>query len=238
MLILGHRGASHGAPENTLRAFRLAADEGADGVELDAMVCGSGEVVVCHDEELSRLAGVPWRVAETSLQRLQSLDVGSRLGFSAERIPLLEEVLEALPHHMLVNIELKCERKEDLGLSYKVADLVVARKLSERVLLSSFNPLCLLRAAWRAPTLRRGYLIDPDRSYWLHAGLIAPFVLNHSIHPEGAACTPARLARWRRRGWRVAAWTVDAPERARELKAAGVSYLITNRPGEMKRALA
>lgn len=66
MLLLAHRGASADAPENTLAAFQEAVAQGADGVELDAMVCGSGEVVVCHDETLERLAGLPWEVRTTS----------------------------------------------------------------------------------------------------------------------------------------------------------------------------
>src|SRR5215218_4377780 len=124
MLLLAHRGASADARENTLDAFAEAVRQGADGVELDAMVCGSGEVVVCHDEHLHRLAGLPWEVRRTPYWKLRGADVGSRLGFAPARIPLLTEVLELLPERMLVNIELKCERVEDDGLSVKVARLV------------------------------------------------------------------------------------------------------------------
>ena len=67
MLLLAHRGASADAPENTLTAFAEAARQGADGVELDVMLCASGELVVCHDEKLDRLAGLPWRVQATPL---------------------------------------------------------------------------------------------------------------------------------------------------------------------------
>src|SRR3954466_12698696 len=109
MLLLAHRGASADAPENTLDAFSEAVAQGADGVELDAMVCGSGEVVVCHDEKLDRLPGPPREGRTTSYWKLKGADVGSRLGFAPERIPLLEEVLDALPSHFLVNIELKCD---------------------------------------------------------------------------------------------------------------------------------
>ena len=237
MLLLAHRGASADAPENTLAAFQEAVSQGADGVELDAMVCGSGEVVVCHDEHLERLAGLPWEVRTTSWSKLQQADVGSRLGFAPARIPLLEEVLDALPSHFLVNIELKCDHVDDGGLSHKVAELVTRRGLSERVVISSFNPLCLFRTEAAAPSLRRGFLIDPDKRWGPQAYVMTPLVSSHSVHPSYEDCTPERVEEWRRKGLRVAVWTVDEPERARALKEMGVSYLITNKPRVIREAL-
>ena len=89
MRLLAHRGASADFPENTLEAMRGAMEQGADGVELDVIRCGSGELVVCHDEWLDRLAGLHWDVRETPWRKLKRLDVGSRLGFAPARIPLL-----------------------------------------------------------------------------------------------------------------------------------------------------
>lgn len=237
MLLLAHRGASADAPENTLEAFAEAARQGADGVELDAMVCGSGEVVVCHDERLERLARLPWEVRRTPWWKLRRADVGSPLGFAPARIPRLTEVLEALPAHLLVNIELKCDRVEDDGLSAKVAQLVEARGLQERALISSFNALCLVRLAAAAPALRRGFLIDPDRAWAPQAWALAPLTSTHSVHPHASACTPARMRTWREAGLQVAAWTVDAPREGARLEALGVRYLITNRPGAMRAGL-
>jgi glycerophosphoryl diester phosphodiesterase len=237
MLLLAHRGASADAPENTLEAFAEAVRQGADGVELDAMVCGSGEVVVCHDERLDRLAGQPWEVRTTPWWKLSRADVGSPLGFAPARIPLLAEVLDALPAHFLVNIELKCDRFDDGGLAAGVARLLRERQLAGRVVVSSFNPLCLFRLAAVAPTLRRGFLIDPDKPWALQAYALSPLVSSHSVHPFHEACTPERVAAWREAGLSVAAWTVDDPQRARELREVGVSYLITNRPGLVREAL-
>src|SRR5512133_997501 len=76
-LVLGHRGASADAPENTLAAFRLAMEQGADGVELDAWRCATGEVVVIHDEDTRRVAGVELRVPDAPLAALRALDVGA-----------------------------------------------------------------------------------------------------------------------------------------------------------------
>ncbi|ATB49945.1 glycerophosphoryl diester phosphodiesterase [Corallococcus macrosporus DSM 14697] len=237
MLLLAHRGASADAPENTLEAFTEAVRQGADGVELDAMRCGSGEVVVCHDERLERLARLPWEVRRTPWWKLQRADVGSPLGFAPARIPLLDEVLDALPAQLLVNIELKCDRADDGGLAEQVARVVRRRGLAGRVVISSFNPLCLFRLAAAAPELRRGFLIDPDRSWGLQAYAVSPLVSSHSVHPFHEACTPERVAAWRAAGLSVAAWTVDDPQRAQVLERMGVSYLITNRPGAVRQAL-
>ena len=238
MLLLAHRGASADAPENTLEAFSEAVRQGADGVELDAMVCGSGEVVVCHDERLERLAGLPWEVRRTSWWKLQRADVGSRLGFAPARIPLLTEVLALLPPRMLVNIELKCERMEDDGLSVKVARLVEEGGLQQRVVVSSFNALCLLRLAGAAPSLRRGFLIDPDKPWWPQAWGLAPLLSTHSVHPYAAACTPTRMEVWRSAGLQVAAWTVDDVQEGVRLRDLGVRYLITNRPAALREGLS
>jgi glycerophosphoryl diester phosphodiesterase len=237
MLLLAHRGASADAPENTLDAFAEAVKQGADGVELDAMVCGSGEVVVCHDERLDRLARLPWEVRTTPYWKLQRADVGTPLGFAPARIPLLEEVLEALPSHFLINIELKCDRFNDDGLATKVAELVNERGLADRVVVSSFNPMCLFRLAAADATLRRGFLIDPDKPWAPQAYVLSPLVSSHSVHPYHEACTPERVREWNAAGLRVAVWTVDDAERAQALKEMGISYLITNRPGALRESL-
>jgi glycerophosphoryl diester phosphodiesterase len=237
VLLLGHRGASADAPENTLEAFTEAVRQKADGVELDAMLCGTGEVVVCHDERLDRLAGLDWEVARTPWSKLKQADVGSKGGRPVAHIPLLEDVLAALPRQILVNVELKCETLDDGGLTARTAQVIARAGAAERVLVSSFNALCLWRLSSIAPALRRGYLIDPDRSFLLHGALLARWVSTHSVHPFWRDCTEARARRWRRAGLQLAVWTVDEESEARRLQGLGVEYLITNRPGALRKEL-
>lgn len=237
MRILGHRGASADFPENTLEAFAGAMAQGADGFELDVMTCGTGELVVCHDEWLDRLAGLHLEVRTTPWRRLKGVDVGSRLGFPPARLPLLEDVLAAAPAHAQINVELKCETAEDHGLSVRVGALLTERRLEERAFVSSFNPLCLVRLARAWPRLRRGFLLDPDRPWAPQAWFWLPVVASTSVHPHAAQCTAGRVNRWHARGWEVAAWTVDAPDEARRLRALGVDWLITNRPGALRAEL-
>jgi len=232
MRILGHRGASADAPENTLPSFRLALEQGADGVELDTRLCRSGEAIVFHDDTLDRLTGRPGRVAETPWSTLRTLEVRHPGGGPPAHVPLLAEVLEALPRSAWINVELKAEGS-GLRLAASVAGLLLAGGHGERVVVSSFQPLCLLALAARAPGLTRGYLLDPDWPFWLEAGL-ARLAGRDAVHPADAQVTPERVSAWHAEGKQVAVWTVDDPARARLLKDWGVDTLITNRPGLLR----
>ncbi|HEX9078052.1 MAG TPA: glycerophosphodiester phosphodiesterase family protein, partial [Desulfuromonadaceae bacterium] len=108
-LIIGHRGASRDAPENTLAAFRLAWEQGADGIECDFRLTRDGRIVCIHDATTGRTAGVDLTVADASLDELRRLDAGAWKGsrWAGERIPLLEEVLALLPPGKRLLIELK-----------------------------------------------------------------------------------------------------------------------------------
>ncbi len=237
MKLFGHRGASADFPENTLEAFEGAVVQGADGVELDVMRCGSGELVVCHDESLERLAGQGLRVGETPLWKLKRCDVGSRLGFSPATIPELGEVFELLPAEFEVNIELKCDTLDDRGLAVEVAKFLNADHSAERVIVSSFNPACLLRFADRAPGVRRGQLLDPDRPRFRQESLWTRLTSNYSIHPPNVWCDEASVARWKAAGLAIATWTVDDAVEARRLESLGVDVVMTNKPGALRRAL-
>lgn len=237
MRILGHRGASHDYPENTLEAFLGAVKQGADGVELDVMRCRSGELVVCHDEWLDRLAGLHLEIASTSWHRLSKVDVGSRLGFAPARLPLLEQVFEALPRDFVVNVELKCDDVDDRGLSLAVGRYLTDQRFGGRVFVSSFNPLCLVRLAHAFPRLKRGLLLDPEKAWLPQAWWWLPLTASTSVHPNVRACTPERVNGWHAQGWEVVAWTVDDLDDARSLRAMGVEWVITNEPGRLRQRL-
>ncbi len=237
MKILGHRGASADFAENTLAAMRGAAQQGADGVELDVQQCASGELVVCHDEFLERLSGKRWELIRKTWPQLRALDVGTPIGFARARIPLLSEVFEVLPPSMLVNIEIKCDAVDDRGLSAKVGAFVTGQGVTERAFISSFNPLCLVRLARAYPKLKRGLLIDPERAWGPQAWGWLPVTAKTSVHPHFSQCTERRVERWHALGLEVAVWTVDDVHEAKRLRALRVEYLITNRPGALRTEL-
>ncbi|MBI5548064.1 MAG: glycerophosphodiester phosphodiesterase [Deltaproteobacteria bacterium] len=230
-LVLGHRGASADAPENTLAAFREAVRQGADGVELDVMRCGSGELVVCHDEWLDRLAGEHLEVARTPLVALRRLDVGSRHSarFTGERIPTLAEALAVLPRAAVCNVEIKCDTLLDRGLSFRVAREIRRSEAGQDLVLSSFNPLSLARARFFAPRLPAALLVDTSQNLPLREAA-ARALGAAAVHVEHRLCTPDSVRRWHRQGFKVAAWTVDEPGDVERCCAAGVDVLISNRP--------
>jgi glycerophosphoryl diester phosphodiesterase len=237
--VLGHRGASADAPENTLAAFALALERGADGVELDVWRCGTGEVVVHHDADTGRTCGEALRLASASLGALRRLDAGAWKAprFAGERIPTLAEVLDALPR-ALVNVELKSSGLPDLALAQAVAAVVREAGAEERVLASSFDPVLLAAFRRAAPRVPAGLLFSADRGWRARAAAGLALARPGAVHPQHRLVTAARAAAWAARGLAVNTWTVDDPAEARRLAALGVAALITNRPAAVLEALA
>ncbi|HSN91288.1 MAG TPA: glycerophosphodiester phosphodiesterase family protein [Anaeromyxobacteraceae bacterium] len=236
-LVLGHRGASADAPENTLAAFRLALAQGADGVELDVWRCATGEIVVCHDEDARRVAGSALRVADAPLQALRALDVGAWRGerFRGERLPLLDEALDALPG-AVVNVEMK-SRGGDPRLAGALAALLERRGDGGRVVVSSFD-WRLLRAFRRAaPGVAVGLLLERSTAWRLRLAVEIARLRPEAVHPHRRLVTGARARAWGRRGLAVNVWTVDAPEEAERLCALGAAGIVTNAPGRIREAV-
>ncbi|MDB4967438.1 MAG: glycerophosphoryl diester phosphodiesterase [Myxococcales bacterium] len=227
--MIAHRGASADAPENTLAAFALARSDGADGVELDVMRCGSGEVVVFHDDCLERLGRRAGATRETSLAELREIDLGG-----GERIPLLDDVLAATGE-LLVNVELKSApdwptRLLDAELPAAVAAIVRRHALGARALVSSFDPLLLARFRLHAPEVATALLFAHDQARPWRDGWAAALLRPAAMNPEALLVDARALRRWHARGRAVNVWTVDEPAELRLLAALGVDGLITNRP--------
>lgn len=228
-LVIAHRGASHDAVENTLAAFRLAREQGADGVELDVMRCATGEVVVFHDDELDRLGKRPGLVRATSLAELREIRLGTGLG-GGERIPLLDEVLEELGP-LLVNVELKSQSQfADDGLAASVAEILSRHAAGARAIVSSFDPWLLGRFRLRARTIATGLLFAHDQSLPLRRAWAASLLRPAALHPEAVLVDARAVFDWHARGYALNVWTVDDPAELRLLGALGVDGVITNRP--------
>ena len=237
-LVLGHRGASADAPENTLAAFRLALEQGAEGVELDVWRCASGEVVVHHDADARRTAGSPLRVTSATLAELKRLDVGAWKGdrFRGQTVPTLPEVLQALPGAVL-NVELKSAGVPDLRLAAAVARALRQAGAGDRCLVSSFDPALLAAFRAAAPGVPCGILFADDQR-WRVRELVGTRLLRvRAVHPQWTLVTPERVRRWRARGLEVNTWTVDDPGTVARLCALGVAAVITNRPALARAAV-
>lgn len=239
-LVFAHRGASASETENTLAAFRRAMAEGADGVELDVQRCGSGEVAVFHDDDLQRLAGRVERIDGLSLGALREV----RLRGGGE-IPTFAEALDACGPAALVNVEIKYAGVAPSGcraLVAGVADAVARAGASGRVLVSSFSPAAVWLWGRQRSSVPCGLLFEQPRPFhrpWpLRMDRLLPLLRPAAVHPEDSLCTPETVGRWRRHGYAVNVWTVDAPSRIEALAAMGVSGIITNLPATARAALS
>jgi glycerophosphoryl diester phosphodiesterase len=231
--VLGHRGARHAAPENTLAAFDLARREGADGVELDVRLDGSGRVIVLHDPTLSRVTGgvEPRHAEDISERELSTLDVGE-----GERVPLLAEVLAwARTHDQRVNIELKSDVRSPRLLLAGVARVVTSQPLPA-VLFSSFHPRFVWWLSGHIPNLPRGWLVHSKQRVLKYAPGFR-LLGSNALHPEQVLASAERVERLKRAGMLVNVWTVNDPTRARELSRLGVDAIISDAPGQILSAL-
>lgn len=233
--MIAHRGASAHALENTVEAFRRAAADGADGVELDVLSCATGEVVVFHDDDLQRLAGRPDRVDGLSLGEVRRVTLTGGGG-----IPTLEEALEACGPALLVNVELKSTGLRDRALGRLVDGVSAAIDRSgahRRVLVSSFSPVAVARWQRHRRDVHAALLFEREAPLPLRRGWAAMALRPFALHPEAALCTPERVRAWQGRGYAVGTWTVDDPERLRALRDMGVDAVISNDPAAARAAL-
>jgi glycerophosphoryl diester phosphodiesterase len=234
-LIIGHRGASAIETENTVGAFARARSDGADGVELDVMTCGTGELVVFHDDDLSRLAGRPELIAETPFAVLRAATLAS-----GARIPTLDEVFEACGPDMLVNVELKIPSRGRMPIAPLVdaaAAAVERAGAARRVLVSSFHPWAVRAWMRRAPAVPAGLLFEREAPLPLRRAWAAAWLRPHALNPEFVLCSAARVAGWHRRGYMVNVWTVDDPAALAACRRMGVDGVITNDPARARAAI-
>lgn len=139
--VFAHRGASAYAPENTLEAFALAMEQGADGIELDVQLTKDGEVVVIHDETIDRVSDQKGFVCDYTLEELKGFCFNNHMkAYKDAKIPTLKEVLELVkPGRMEVNIELKTSIIWYPEIEEKVLQIVKEAGMEKRVIYSSFN---------------------------------------------------------------------------------------------------
>lgn len=235
-LVIGHRGASALATENTTAAFARARADGADGVELDVLLSRDGEVMVFHDDDLRRLAGRPERVCDLSRARLQGLTL-----VGGGRIPTLDEALLACGPDLLVNVELKANGLFDELVSPLVdgvGRVIERHRAADRVLVSSFSPVAVATWRQRRPDVPAALLFESETWLAVACALLLPVVHPFAANPPQTLCTQSLVDAWHACGYAVNAWTVDAAEDLRRLAALGVDGLISNDPGAARAAIA
>lgn len=231
-VIIGHRGASAHAPENTLAAFKLALEHGADGVELDAKLTIDGRIVVIHDQKVDRTTGAHGVVREMTLAQLKELDAGSFFdaSFAHEPIPTLDEVFETVGSRTLINVEITNYTSVWDALPEKICDLVIHYGLQDHIIFSSFFWGNLARTRRRLPQVPVAILTQPREKGQVLRGWAGRIFSPRFIHPYYTDVTEASLAEFHRHGQRVNVWTVDGVEDLRRLTRIGIDGIITDDP--------
>ena len=219
--VIGHRGAPALEPENTLRSFTRAVNEGVDAIEFDVQLI-DGNVIVLHDETLDRTSNGRGLASSLSFEELRVLDFGR-----GERIPTLEEAIDCIPSHVLVNVELKSEHSA-------VPSYDVLRNFgNRRFLVSSFRVAELEKIA---------NFVQSEENVdigLLHLGLDGDVLSNAERMGAKAVCLCDPFVQVdtvnsvRSQGHDLYVFTVNDLDRARELRSLGASGVFTDAPNKI-----
>ena len=243
--IIAHRGASFDAPENTLPAVLLGWERGADAVEVDIHLTADGKVAVFHDKTTQRITGQPGVVAELSLAHLRTLDAGEWKDprWKGTRIPSLDEVLETIPSGKRLVVEIK-GRLATISPLERALDNSGMRS---RVMLIAFDYETIVAAKERMGDLPCYWLYGHSSREDQEYGVLSPSDLIARVDKAGLDGLDVRhdgpwigdLARMlAERGKDLYVYTVNSPDRARDLRDLGVTGITTDRPAYIRTAVS
>ena len=230
--VIGHRGASAYAPENTLASIRKAAALGARWVEFDVRLTREGDLVLMHDDDVKRTTNGKGRVLDLGMPELAALDAGAWFGgaFAGERIPSLAETIALLAELGLgANIEIKTGLPEARATAEALGRILARHwpRAAAPPLISSFDVPALEAMQALAPDWPRGLLLKELKGDW--RGLLdrlGAATLNLDHRPLDAA----KVAHARAANRPILCYTVNDAARARQLFAWGVTSVFTDRP--------
>ena len=240
--IIAHRGANKKAPQNTLPAFRLAVQEGADGFETDVHLTKDGRAVICHNYTIDATSDGRGSIADYTFDELRLFDFGSYFGeeFRGTPAPALEEFLEIAKSAALdvINIELKSPKNRNYAVVGKTLDAVRAFGVLDRVVVSSFDPRLLREVKAAEPRCKTGFLYpcsNPRTSGIVPSALLCAKKIGADfIHPAYIMVSRALVLAAHHMQIGVNVWTVDDPRTTAFLLACGVDGIITDCPLEVR----
>lgn len=247
-MIVAHRGASADAPENTLAAFQLAWQQGADAIEGDFYLTADDQIACIHDKDTKRTCPShrSLTISESTYEELRTLDVGSWKSpkFSEQRIPLLGDVLQTVPPGKQIFIEVKCgpEIIEPLAQTLKKSSLQ-----DDQITLIAFDPNVISKVAEVLPALRRNWLTSFKKNLISRRWKPSPTSTLAQLKNCGATGLGAKaelavinslfVAQMTNNGFSTHCWTVNDIKTALSLQRLGVQSITTDRPAVLKKAL-
>lgn len=231
--VIAHRGLSGKAPENTMAAFRLAIDAGADMIELDVTLTSDGELVVIHDDTLQATTNGRGKVMKHTLAELRALDAGSWFGsqFTGERLPLLSEVLDLVRSKILLNIEIKPEAVNEsapCNIAESIAKQVQDRGMRDQVIVSSFSPLALIEMHEADPTIMTAALHNAELRKGQSPRQILAETFATGFNLSKNEVTPAIVRDCKQFGAPVMVYTVNDARTTKRMIGMGVTAIFTD----------
>ena len=241
-LVIGHRGACAYAPDNTLAAFNLAFEMGADGIELDVVLTADSVPVVFHPEMDPKHPTHGYKTLKgMTLAQVKQIDVGSWFDdkFRGERIPTLAEVFEVVNGRGIVNIEIKDWTLDNNDIEAKTIQVVESFKMQDRVILSSFNPIRLARVMKINPHYPRGLIYTANLPPRFVHGWFRSLAHATAIHPHYTMLLrdAQRVAWARSKGYAINTWHTMEPNEIRQLVALGVDSIMSNAPDILRKVV-
>ncbi|MGE7272993.1 glycerophosphodiester phosphodiesterase [Brevibacillus panacihumi] len=233
-ICMAHRGWSGKAPENTMTAIRLALAEPAiRGIEIDVQLSRDGVPVLIHDFTLERTTTGRGLVMDHTLEELRELDAGSWFNerFAGERIPTLEEVLQAVKGRCTLNIELKATSDMYPGIAEKVLELLERHEMKQEVCITSFDHDLIRQVRELDATVETGLIV-----------MGRPVLMLEQLEAAGANIlsmgypylTRELACEALEKGYKVIAWTIDEPSHIRTVMSWHPDVQIcTNHPDRM-----
>ncbi len=233
-LIIAHRGDSVRAPENTIEACNLALEQGADGLEVDIRLCGSGDIVLFHDKLLWRHFGKYKPVYLSTLKELRRLEFSETEYKVNARIASLDDFFEEFKGRVPINIDAKTFYADTGHLARELVRAIKRFKMQDQVWISSFNPIFLKLIKLNTPALRTGYLFakTPRLNRFLDI-----FLNSDAWHPNFSLIDDAFVEAARRAGKEIYIWTVNDAEILEAMNGYHFEGIITDnlyKPGLVK----
>ena len=245
-IVVAHRGASAQAPENTMEAFRLGVEAGADAIELDVHLTADGQLAVIHDDTLDRTTDRTGRVAELTMDEIREADAGATfarpddagLPYAGEglRVPTLPEVLEWLPDGIGLVVEIKARAAADA-----VVEALRGQPVREgnRLAVISFDEATIERVRELDPGIRTGYLlvptqpIEPALTWATEHGHVGVFPWEGDLGMDPLPLMSQAHAY----GREIGCYVVNDPQRMQHLAACGLWGFVTDVPDVARAAL-
>ena len=232
-LVIAHRGASGEAPENTLAAFSLAVEQGAQVIELDVHMTRDGYPVIIHDATVNRTTDSTGLVWEKTMTELQDLDAGSWFGtqFSGERVPTLEEVVTWARGRVALAIEIKNAPILYRGIEASVTGMLERHNALQDHEVFSFDHLCIRRIKAREPSLLTGVCYVADSVDHNALALAASATVLHPMfhYLRSDTVRDAHAA-----SLLVFPWTVNTHQDIRKMATLGVDGIVTDFPERVR----